>query len=765
MVFSQKKGLYEILSVRNIGIILVLFFVFFSSTSSFINANSSPAGAEQESTRARAYDYTLKFYSTNLVIDPGGSGVAELELDNKGESDTYRLTLENPPSGWLTVFENGKNTYEATVSSGSYKIIHIYIDAPKTGSMTLSATCRSLTTDNSKNAQSFLEAKYVLRLALVGISNVHSVEAGANTNFLLNITNYQDIDDTVTFTLDNKFVKLQNYADQVDWSAAFDNSSINMLAKETKFVTLWVYAPIGGNPGDKITIVVEATIKSSSQKFKSPDLISEIPKIYNITYSIKQDTPTTLNLPNSTINYTLKLFNSGNIDITISLRIHENPENWLILFYLDDELKTPEDLTIKIGKMLEFRVEVKIPNNANAGTHKILYGVYRKELSEKPLTEVNIFTNVSLKSDLDIMLPKDVGLINAELGKTTTTTVILHNKGNGKDTLNISIIKHTIPTGWVIYFKSVSNVDAEPNATEVVDFGKPIKLSYIEPIEYKPTVNDNYENLNLVMDANKKAYINLAISTPTTGYPATESITIYGESVSGTITIATITKNLEVKLITSNLAITEINVTPANPLPGEKVNVDVYVKNNFHLSANDFTVRISRLTTETGSTELDSKKIVQLAPNSTEVVEFSWTEPDDISGSYIIEVDITGDLISPTTKVTRTKNVILGVPDKKEGTSDNFSTVIIFLIIAIIIAVVIFLIIWLIFTRRTPNQPEPKYDSYKSKQRPDTRPGSKSNGTKGIKDHGEMSKSTDIKSKVKGSSSKGSDSTKKKTIR
>jgi uncharacterized membrane protein len=619
---------------------------------------------------------------------------------NTGDSeDTYTLTFTAIPTGWSAQFEDSGKLSEVliiTVGGGFNKNVLISINAPESGGGVLRVSCSSQNSAQTKTAEIDLDARLILTIDLLDKSHEHTTSAGKGTDFALEIKNHQDIEDTVDLTFQGTDIKIQNTPDDFYWAVSFDNSTIILGAEKAKTVVLTVFAPSLGDPGDQVNIDANAKLRSTNQIFEFPELIVRIPKIYNVTYTIKQLTPTSLTFPNSTVDYNLKLFNSGNIDITINLILYDNPENWNVKFFIDNNKTTPQKIGLNVGDMEEFGVQVKIPDIAKAGTHKIVYGIKSTDIVDRVLNEVEILTNVSLFSKLNISVPQEITTVN--LAKTSSSIITVHNQGNGRDTLNISIYKLSIPTGWDVYFNRVTNVMIGINDSKTVDFNQPIKLSYFEPTEYLPLVDSKYQSISLVIDANKKAYVRVVIVTPDTGKSGSESITIYGESESGTMD--TVIKELNLNLVVSNLVISNINITPENPVPGEKVKALITIKNDYHLPATNFRVHFSKITTS-GPAELGSELISSLAAGATETLEFSWKDSDETRASYVVKVEVSGDIIPSGNMPYRTKNVILGEPVVKDDEPDDFGTIIMFLVVAIVLAIVVFLIIWLVFSRRT----------------------------------------------------------------
>lgn len=695
---------------------LMIFLCFSCLTSLALSDNASPASAvieDDTQTRARADDFDFDFKYNKITIEPNGDGVAELMITNNIDDDTYSLKILTPPAGWVAVFQNGQDTYSSSVSKDRYAIVPVYLDVPTSGSILLEVTCTSTDSQLKKTASTTIEAKYVITVSVMDKSLKHSVTAGKNTTYSLSIKNYQSFTDTITLSIENKHVKIQNYADSIDWAAMFDNDDLVLNPNENQTIILTVYAPTSGNPREATNIIVVAKSQENGHEFDSPELIIEIPEVYNITYKITKDSP--LTLPNSTINYTLKLFNSGNVDTKITLILHKNIGDWGTLFILDGNITTPNKINIKINGFIEFQVQVKIPLDAKSEDHEIVYGIYTDEFGTTHINEVVIVTEVQLISNLDIIIPNaNENLI--DLGKTSTKEIIIHNKGNGLDVLNISIINESVPIDWTFSFISIRNTEDAANSTKYVDFTQPIQIDAksIEPIDYLPDSDTIYERLSLVLEANSKVYLTLSITTPSYGKPLTETVRLYGESVSGTI--ATMTKDLKLTLRVSDLAISELILTPEDPVIGEKVMATFNITNKFHLPATNLRVTLYKLI-ESEKNIIGSQDVSVIEAGKSESMEFSWTE-DRVDG-YILEAELSGEISKELNKnPTRNKFVtpVEKTPEKKSD--DGLDAVIIILIAIIIVAIIIFIIVGIVMLKQKPTT---KSDADKSGNSQDQR--------------------------------------------
>jgi uncharacterized membrane protein len=691
------------------SVITIIFLLMISASIGPIITTFELGPSHAQGARARAFDFTFEFRTSKSTIDPKQEGIVEIWLNNTGDTDdSFTLTLDAVPTGWTASFyDDGKLSSNPTFDVGGkrYKVVQVYVKAPESGKITLSANSKSISTSIVHSSSISIEAKFVFKILLKDPNNVHLVSGGEGTEFNLEIKNYQDKSDKVTLSLDNKFIKIQDFPDDNAWSAAFDNSTFTIEADSTKDVVLTVYAPHSGQPGDSITLIVLLDPESTTQEFKlKQDLVAKIPTLYNITYTLKQGPE--LPFPNSTVNYTLRLFNMGNVDDTITLDLHENLNNWDVYFYLEEQFFNPnvDSVDMDINEFVEFHVEIFIPLFAKSEAHSIKYGIYSQgKGGNTPVNEIDIITQVKLISDIDIVVPGGSGTI-VDLQKTSYLNIRVSNKGNGLDTMTIELPAISIPAGWEIYFYSVKNTD-ETNTTKTVDFTEPIEIDTFEPIEYLPVVSQNYASLSLVLAADQMATVKLAIRPPDSGKPGTETFKVYGESVSGNID--TVTKSISVTLRVSDLLISELKIDPEEPAPDEEVTVKFNITNRYSLPAENFNVKLIEINENGVITDLGSKNIAQLNANESIQVSFKWTPKKVSLLGYILKAELNGDIIPKDNNTpTRTKNAFVKERAKEDDSSQ--SMLMIGLVIVIIVVIVILIIVLLTMRKqeKTPTEGE-----------------------------------------------------------
>jgi hypothetical protein len=656
-------------------------------------------------------------------------------LTNTGLEDDYSLTFQEVPAGWSAFFYVGDGVSDklsVRLGSGLNKNIKIYVEAPKSGQITLSVNCASITSKDVKTADIILEAKKVISITIKNTNKVQNVEAGESTIYELDIFNHLDAPEEVGFSIEgNPNIKTQSTPDDTKWSVSLDNTTLIIDSDKSKSLFVTVFAPVSGIPGDSITVVIIADPQVTSQDFIQ-DLIIRIPKIYNITYTLKQET--SLILPNASVNYTLKLFNVGNVNDIINLKVHENLFNWPVYFIKDDVLFNPsvDIIDLKVNDFIEFLVQVFVPLDAKAETHFITYGIYNQDIGPTtPINELKISSKVRLISDIEINIP-NAGSTIVDLEKTSYREIEVVNLGNGVDKLSISIPRVSIPADWEIYFYSVKNTQ-ETNNTKTVDFTKPIEMDNLIPTEYKPNVEAKYNNISLILASDQKAYVKLAITPPATGKPGIETLKIYGESIGDNID--TTTKSISVKLRVSALSISEIILDPAEPVPNDKVKISFNVTNNYHLPATDFTVKLVEINGET-ITDLGSVKIANLDPGASKEVKFTWTAKEANELGYILKATLIGDIIPADNSTPyRTQNVFV---TKKPGDdkSQELNTLLLVLVILIIFVFVLIILFFISRKKAMTGELEAKAkDPDESRVKPKSQP------PRGAKDRREVNKS------------------------
>ena len=680
-------------------IIITIVFLLLNTTiclNSIASEDASDSSQNGMTKGGRAYDFTIEFSSSELAIEPKGEGVANLQLTNDEDDDSYSLNLQSIPSGWSAFFENGKNEIIKEVSKNHFRIVPIYLNAPASGSGLLKVSCRSTTNQVQKVAEINLVAKYIVTIDTLDVNNDRKIMAGKSTEFNLDITNHQDDSEIISLSIIHTDIKIQDTADDTKWSVSFDTNSFTIDAGENRTVVLKVFAPNQGEPGEKINLFVKAEISGSDQTYESPELIVEIPIIYNITYNmaLAQNQDPKLILPNSTVNYTLKLDNVGNVETTFSLRLISG-QDWEILFFKGDNKTSTENLKLKVNAFIEFRVQIRIPIDAKANNNTILFGIYLKGQDITPMNQVMIKVDVNLVSGILLSVQNDLMLI--DLGKTVEREFKVHNTGNGEDELTISILEYSIPEAWKVSIKSIKNRKTEPNQTETVDFAKSLDIDNIEPMLYLPTSGVDHTKVTLNLLSDQEAFIKLSITTPTTGIQEPQTIRIYGESESSVITYS---MDLEFILKMSDLTISALELEPIEPILGKEVKVTFKVINNFHLPAKNFKVKLYK-----NDVPINSFDISSLDPGASEELSYSVENPKDGVIQYVLRAKLTGDIIPINNSPSREKNVFLE-KEKKDDPKKTSSPIVMILLIAIIIAIVIFIVLGFILHKKYPAQEE-----------------------------------------------------------
>jgi len=367
-------------------------------------------------------------------------------------------------------------------------------------------------------------------------------------------------------------------------------------------------------------------------------------------------------------------------------------------------------MELDVDEEKEFQVQVSIPLDARADEeHIIIYGIYsEKKGGSISVNEIIIATKVLPISDIKIILLE--GGTTIDLQKVSYYEFEVQNKGNGKDELSLLIPAISIPTNWQISFSSVKNTQ-NTNNTQYVDFSNAFALDNLEPLEYLPTTQGNYQNIILLLEADQKVYVNLAITPPTTGKHGTETFKIYGECESGNID--TDTKIVYLTLRASDLRLSGLQLDPEEPTPNEKVKITLTVKNDYHLPAENFYVKLIEINGDIVS-NIDSKKISSLNPNETEEVSFSWTAKEVRELGYILKVELSGDII-PKDNNTPFRTQYVFVKEKpSESKSTNDAVILITGII--IIVLILFLILWL-SSQRKRGAESPDFSEERPKER------------------------------------------------
>ena len=172
--------------------------------------------------------------------------------------------------------------------------------------------------------------------------------------------------------------------------------------------------------------------------------------------SLKARLPSLRGTPRSTFEYTLTVGNDSGKDLTVALAA-QGPANFQSSFAEGFGANEISSIPIEAGQTKDIKLKVAPPRDVKAGDYPVLVRV----AAEGATAETRVALQVSGQGKLALST-KDGRLSGeAEIGKTSTYTLVLTNEGTAP--LDEVELSGTVPANWKIEFDPKSIVAIAPN--------------------------------------------------------------------------------------------------------------------------------------------------------------------------------------------------------------------------------------------------------------------------------------------------------------
>ena len=705
MRLQKLRGKRSSKSILNLVIIFNLIVtILFVGFASAMNSTGEPPA------RSRTpYDFKVEFAVDSNTIEPSQQELFDLKVTNQGDNpDTYDLSVTGIPANWsVKLMHNAVEVTKINVDEGKSETMQVIISVNASGEATITVTATSAIAGDKSDSIA-ITVGYVIQIHCENPNQY--LAAGEARTFNLNIKNHQSAVDEVNLDTDTVF-QIGNEPDDVEWVIAFETTTLPVNASSYNTTEFQIFAPYNAVPPQKTTFKIVGTSTATSETFYSNQIEAIITNIYNITTSIKPKTPSAD--PGETVNYTVTITNNGNSEDKIKLTTLDNLDNWAITLKIDD---VPfdihqDELVLAQGTSETLKAEVTVPANAPTGLHHLNFGVSSKGGDQGNLS---IVTDVNQFYTLELKIYKEPNIV--ELAATSYVKMIAKNTGNGQDTLTFQISTSSLQDdGWNAFFHSVETSDSNINSTKKVDFDK-FSIIDAEKTKFRPQGDSKYTTMSITMSSGQSTYITIGVITPQVGsWDDDKTFTVYGETSN---LINKDTKPLEISVIlkTSELEFVTIPTLSAQNLTiGDTLQVEIDVKNNFHVSAKNFNaiLYLGNLPGEADKS-IDSELISELGPNSTQTVTLKWKIPENTAvGTYLLKVRLEGDIISENNEPERI--IAVAVSEKEEEAEDDSIYI---LLIIVIVAIIVVSIILVAVIRRRAKAQEPEEEASAKKAEP-----------------------------------------------
>jgi uncharacterized membrane protein len=424
-----------------------------------------------------AYDFSIEFDVDSNSIEPNQQELFDLKITNLGDNpDNYDLAISGVPVGWsVKLMHNGKEITQLNLDQGKSETLQVIIKVPSSGNSTISITATS-DFAGSKDTSITITVGYVIKIDCLNPSQY--LGAGDAVVFELDITNYQDLNDTIELDTDTIFQK-GTQPDEDNWVISFSQSTPTIPANDSKKVDFKIFAPLNSVPPQKVPFKVIGTSENTAESFYSNQIEAIIKNIYNVTTSVTPVSPSVD--PGEVINYTITISNKGNTEDKIMLTTLDNFNNWAVSLKIDDDpfQLNQDELILLPDESETIKAEVTVPTTAPTGVHNLEIGVTSLGGDHG---NISITTEVDQIYGLGLELAQELNIV--DLAATNYVKILVKNTGNGQDTLTVQIPANYIPDNWDIYIHSVETSDIINN-TKKVDFSQAFSIIGAEKTRFQ----------------------------------------------------------------------------------------------------------------------------------------------------------------------------------------------------------------------------------------------------------------------------------------
>ena len=571
-----------------------------------------------EAAAADPYDPRLKVASGSSVDqdgDPGDRIKYYLDLENAGtEDDTYVITNASIPAGWKVTISPS----EVSLNDGDEEQVIVSVTSPDsaidTDSVDITITATSQDDPSSPPAKATILLTYnvnqIFDITLdlkAGELSSKKVDPGNTVNFLLNVTNIGNGEDTIALTKEYS-------SGGTGWVTIFSSTQVTLKKDKFAIINVSITAPNSADAG-QFQIDVIATSEDGIES-DTTTLIADVnykPDFTVLPYGANQKKVA----PLESVIYGVTVENKGNDEDTFEFEIKPgawSDTGWIasldyssITVSQDESANLASFLTVNAPDGLA-DTEVTIVVNVTSGDGALVKTLNtRTKILQEFDPTINIIggTTKSVNPGEDVMF-----------------TIEVYNAGNGEDEITLSIKNDDqVPGSWGSF--SDSSVTLQP-----------------------------YTGTNLTM----------TVTPPSDALFKDEGYTlqIFGTSEDGEN--ITTTKTLKVNVNKKyDLSVTVSGASTKKVDPDGTVGFTISIRNKGN--ADDTILLTLYGNDDTWKPQWGSiVSSVDLLPNQAKDVTLSVTVPDDASkADYKIGVQGTSDEDPSPTPVNKKAEVIVSV--------------------------------------------------------------------------------------------------------
>lgn len=177
--------------------------------------------------------------------------------------------------------------------------------------------------------------------------------------------------------------------------------------------------------------------------------------------SLKSRLPSLRGTPRSSFEYTVTVGNDSGKDLTVALSA-QGPANFQTTFTESFGSNEISSIPVEAGQTKDIKVKVTPPRDVKAGDYPVLV----KVAAEGATADLRVTLQISGQGRLALSAKGDRLSGEAEIGKSSTYTLILNNDGTAAvDEIEMS---GTVPTGWKVEFNPKTIATLAPNEKKEV---------------------------------------------------------------------------------------------------------------------------------------------------------------------------------------------------------------------------------------------------------------------------------------------------------
>jgi len=315
-----------------------------------------------------------------------------------GNSTTVKVTITPP---WATPYDKlaGTYTHGVKVTSRGYSF---------------ATSTVNLTT----------KINIVYDFTLTWDTTSKTVGPGGKATFNITVSNNGNIEDTYV-------LNAQTFTTWVDWN----KNNVSILAASPDTIMMTVNVPAGQANGD-YTVTVEVKPLGNDTKKKTTPVIVKVSELFGVSLT-SEDTDKEGGQGSSVV-YTVKVKNTGNVNENLDLKIAEGKyKDWASLSVS----------TVQLGEKgeSEITVTVRIPDDQAAGSYDV---TVKAEVRGHTEYNANLMLETVLQYGVQVTTkePKQKGKAN-ELVRFNVT---VKNTGTGNDTYDLSLVDPN--ADWLVSF-------------------------------------------------------------------------------------------------------------------------------------------------------------------------------------------------------------------------------------------------------------------------------------------------------------------------